>query len=334
MTERAGARHSAASLPPSGVIKVKRSLVALLLLLALPATFAVAAAGDAALRHKGTAHDALFDIAFDGSFGIAVGGGGTVLTSADSGLTWKQDIRPETSIALLGVAVDRQRRFAVGQSGQIFRYVGGAWTALKSGTEERLLRVALGPNGLVVVVGGFGTILVSRDDGATWVTPEIDWMALLDDFLEPHLYGIHIEDGAILIAGEFGLVLRSTDNGATWTATHKGEESIFDISFNGRGEGIAVGQRGLVLSTNDGGRNWRRREIQSDTNLLGVWISGQRAFAAGIRGAYASQDGGRTWKSVRRSDIGTGWYQAVAASDARGKPMLVGHRGRILEMDE
>lgn len=313
---------------------MKKSLVAIFLLLAMPAAIAMAAAGDAALRHKGTAHDALFDIAFDDTFGIAVGGGGTVLTSEDSGLTWKQDARPDTSLSLLGVAVDGQRRFAVGQSGRIFRYAAGTWTSLESGTEERLLRVALGADGIVVVVGGFGTILVSHDDGETWSSPEIDWMALLGDFLEPHLYAIHIDKGAILIAGEFGLVLRSEDRGASWKVAHKGEESIFDVTFNGRDEGIAVGQSGLVLATGDGGRNWRRMDALSDTNLLGVWMSGQRAFAAGIRGAYSSQDGGRSWKPVTRSDLDTGWYQAVSASEARGKPVLVGHRGRILEMDE
>ncbi|MBX3446817.1 MAG: hypothetical protein KF765_08675 [Parvibaculaceae bacterium] len=312
---------------------MKRFLALLPLFLALPVV-ASAAPDDALLRHRGTAHDALFDIAFDGSFGIAVGGGGTVLTSEDSGLTWTQDTRPETPLALLGVAVDGHRRFAVGQSGRIYRFEGSSWRLLESGTEERLLQVGLGAGGLVVVVGGFGTILVSSDDGATWAMPRVDWTALLNDFLEPHLYAVHVAGNSVLIAGEFGLVLRSDDRGATWSVTHRGEESIFDMAFNGRGEGVAVGQNGLALATQDGGRTWRRLQTLSETNLLGVWMSDRRVFAAGIRGAYASQDGGRNWTPVKRSDIETGWYQAVSASAARGKPMLVGHRGRILEMDE
>ncbi|MBX3504200.1 MAG: hypothetical protein KF895_01890 [Parvibaculum sp.] len=312
---------------------MKRRLALLLLFLTLPA-FAYAAPNGSSLRHKGTAHDALFDIAFDGSFGIAVGSGGTVLTSEDSGLTWMQDTRPDTPLALLGVAVDGPRRFAVGQSGRIFRFESSSWRVLESGTEERLLQVGLGPNGLVVVVGGFGTILVSNDDGATWTAPRIDWSALLNDFLEPHLYAVHVSGNAILVAGEFGLILRSDDRGATWSVTHRGEESIFDVAFNGRGDGVAVGQNGMALATQDGGRTWRRLQTLSGTNLLGVWMSGQHVFTAGIRGAYASQDGGRHWTPVKRSDIETGWYQAVGASAARGKPVLVGHRGRILEMDE
>lgn len=313
---------------------LKRIAAAILVLVALPVAFAAAATDDPFLRYKGTPHDALFDVGFDGSHGIAVGSGGTVLTSEDSGLTWKQDRRPETELALLGVAIEGERRFVVGQSGRIFRAGKDGWTALESGTDARLFQVALGESGLVAVVGGFGTILTSQDNGATWVSPEIDWMAILDDYVEPHLYAVEIVGNAIVVAGEFGLVLRSEDRSTTWTVVHKGEESIFSFAFDRNGKGLAVGQTGLALSTPDGGRSWQRMESLGETNLLGVWQSGPRAFAVGIRGAYASHDGGRSWKSVNRSDIETGWYQAVASSAARDKPVLVGHRGRILEMDE
>ena len=313
---------------------LKKIAVAIFAFVLLPSALAGAATNDPSVRYMGTPHDALYDIDFDGSFGIAVGSGGTVLSSEDSGLTWKQDIRPDTELALLGVAVEGSRRFAVGQSGRIFRFANEGWTLLESGTDARLFQVALGQDGLVAVVGGFGTILVSMDDGATWSSPQIDWMEILDDYVEPHLYAVRVVGNAILVAGEFGLVLRSEDRGTTWAVVHRGEESIFDFSFGAKGEGLAVGQTGLVLATSNEGRSWRKQEALGDTNLLGIWLSGQRAFAAGIRGAYASHDGGRTWKPVARSDIETGWYQAIASSSARDKPVLVGHRGRILEMDE
>lgn len=309
------------------------SVACLAFALLLPA-FAAAAMEDPFLRHRGTAHDALFDVEFDGSFGIAVGGGGTVLTSEDGGLSWTQGMRPDTNLALLGVAAEGSRRFAVGQSGKIFRVDGNSWAALESGTDARLFAIALGENGLVAAVGGFGTILVSADNGETWSMPKLDWMPIVNDYIEPHLYAVQIVDGVITVGGEFGLILRSVDGGASWSVAHKGEASIFDFTIDGRGRGLAVGQEGLVLGTDDAGKSWRSLGQLGETNLLGVWHSGARAFAVGIRGAYASHDGGRSWKPVTRSDIETGWYQAVAASAARDKPVLVGHRGRILEMDE
>ncbi len=300
----------------------------------LPAFAALAATDDPNLRYRGTPHDVLFDIVFDGSSGMAVGGGGTVLASEDSGRSWSHHARPETDLALLGVAAAGGRRFVVGQSGQIFRLDGAGWTALESGTDARLFAVALGEGGLVAVVGGFGTILVSRDNGAHWTAAKLDWMPIVDDYVEPHLYAVQIVGNVITVGGEFGLILRSSDGGASWTVAHKGEASIFDFTIDGKGHGLAVGQEGLVLATADSGASWREGERLSDTNLLGVWQSGARAFAVGIRGAYSSHDGGRTWKPVADSDIETGWYQAVASSAARDKPVLVGHRGRILEMDE
>lgn len=312
---------------------LKKFAVLALLVFLLPAS-SRAATDDPELRHKGTAHDALFDVAFDGSYGIAVGGGGTVLESSDGGRSWAAGARPDTELALLGVALKGDRRFLVSQSGNIYRHEGGGWVALESGTDARLFRVALGERGLVVVVGGFGTVLVSQDDGVTWSAPVFDWMEILDDYVEPHLYAAAVVGNTVTIAGEFGLVLRSPDRGLTWEVVHRGVESIFDFTLDAKGEGLAVGQDGLVLGTSDGGRSWRRLTQLGETNLLGVWRSGPRAFAAGIRGAYASHDGGQTWKPVTRSDIETGWYQAVASSAVRDKPVLVGHRGRILEMDE
>mgnify|MGYP001228402553 CR=1 FL=1 len=266
---------------------LRRISVLLLLACLLPA-FAQAATDDPALRYQGTPHDALFDIAFDGSYGLAVGSGGTVLESTDGGRSWAAGLRPDTELALLGVAVEGERRFLVSQSGKIFRYDGAGWSEVETDTDARLFQVALGARGLVVSIGGFGTILV----------------------------------------------LQSSDRGATWSVVRQGVESIFDFTLNEKGGGIAVGQNGLVLGTSDGGRTWKELTALGETNLLGVWQSGTRAFAVGIRGAYASHDSGKTWKSVVRSDIETGWYQAVASSAPRDKPILVGHGGRILELDE
>ena len=311
-----------------------RRISVLALLACLLPGFASAATDDPALRYQGTPHDALFDIAFDGSYGLAVGGGGTVLESKDGGRSWEAATRPDTELALLGVAIEGERRFLVSQSGKIFRYENDGWSEVESGTDARLFQVALGSGGLVVTVGGFGTILVSQDDGTTWSSPKLDWMEILDDYVEPHLYATQIAGDRITVAGEFGLILQSADRGATWSIVHRGVESIFDVTLDERGQGLAVGQNGLVLGTSDGGRTWGERAALGETNLLGVWRSGERAFAAGIRGAYASHDGGDTWKPVARSDIETGWYQAVASSASRDKPVLVGYRGRILEMDE
>lgn len=313
---------------------LKRKLFAVLAFVLVPGIVAAAADVDPTIRHQGTSHDALYDIAFDGARGTAVGNRGVVLESDDGGKTWTHGARPDTELALFGIASNGDRRFAVGQSGQIFRATSRAWTSVESGTDERLFAVAVGGQEMVVVVGAFGTILVSRDNGESWSPVTFDWMDILGDYLEPHLYAVNINGDTVTIGGEFGLVLRSRDRGTTWAVAHKGEASIFDFSFNGRGKGLAIGQNGLVLRTDDGGANWRSVAPLGETNLLGVWFNGDHALAVGIRGAFASRDGGRSWTAVTTGDVDTAWYQAVASSAGRDAPLAVGHRGRILEIRE
>ncbi|MDP2123276.1 MAG: YCF48-related protein [Parvibaculum sp.] len=314
---------------------MKKVIVTLLVLVLAPVVAASAASGDdPAVRHQGTSHDAFFDIGFDGTRGLAVGSRGVVMESDDSGKTWTHSTRPDTELALLGVAAKGDRRFVVGQSGQVFRSIARGWTSLESGTDERLFAVALGARRTVVAVGAFGTILVSRDDGESWSPVKLDWLAILGDDLEPHFYAVHIDGNTVTVGGEFGLLLRSHDQGATWTVVHKGDASIFDFTFNDRGRGLAIGQNGLVLRTDDNGVSWHRMAPLGEINLLGVWLSGEYALTVGIRGAFSSRDSGRSWKELTGSDVDTAWYQAVASPAGRDTPIVVGHHGRILEIRE
>jgi len=314
---------------------LKKAVVTLLALVLAPVVAASAASGgDPAVRHQGTSHDAFFDIVFDGPRGLAVGSRGVVMESADGGKTWTHSTRPDTELALLGVAARGDRRFVVGQSGQVFRSVARGWTSLESGTDERLFAVALGAHRTVVAVGVFGTILVSRDDGESWSPVKLDWLAILGDDLEPHFYAVHIDGNTVTVGGEFGLLLRSHDQGATWAVAHKGDASIFDFTFNDRGRGLAIGQNGLVLRTDNNGASWHRMAPLGEINLLGVWLSGEYALTVGIRGAFVSRDGGRSWRELTGSDVDTAWYQAVASPAGRDTPIVVGHHGRILEIRE
>ena len=51
---------------------------------------------------SGKPHDAFFSVAIDGATGIAVGAGGAVYNSTDSGKTWKPEAST-TELSLLGV---------------------------------------------------------------------------------------------------------------------------------------------------------------------------------------------------------------------------------------
>ncbi len=286
---------------------------------------------------QGIRHDALYGICMQGEQGIAVGDAGVVLQSEDGGNSWER--QPAfTPSALLDVNCGAGPQFIVGQEGLMFRREGDGFEKLESGTDQRLLAVASNEQGLAVAVGGFGTVLRSTDGGDSWEPLSFDWEAILNDFLEPHVYAVDVSDeGVITMAGEFALVMRSVDGGDTWDVAHKGEASIFGMHFHGQ-QGFAVGQDGLLLESTDGGVSWATVEVPTSANLLDVWFSDEgKVIVAGIRELLVSNDGGDTWASaVHEGDFAVGWYQRIDSapqSGSGGAVLLAGHGGRIVKME-
>ncbi|RLA43798.1 MAG: hypothetical protein DRR06_11210 [Gammaproteobacteria bacterium] len=294
--------------------------------------------GSLVVVHQGIPHDALYDVCFDGDRGLAVGIAGTVLSSSDAGLTW-QPQPPLASSALLGVSCDGKTSIAVGQSGYIqTKSASGDWQTVSSGSDQRILSVSANDQGLAVAVGGFGTVLRSRDAGATWQPISFDWEAILEDFLEPHIYDVAVfNDDTILLVGEFELVLLSTDGGDTWEVVNKADSSLAAIYFSDRQNGYAVGQDGKVLKTVDGGLTWQILDVPTRENLLDIWASGTGdVLITGIRTLLRSSDAGASWEAITEGDVSVKWYQAVKGTPVAGEAsyniVMVGHSGRIVQI--
>jgi photosystem II stability/assembly factor-like uncharacterized protein len=285
---------------------------------------------------SGTQHDALFSIGMLGRIGVAVGGNGEILESADAGETWKAVVPAPTSMALLSVSLQPGHAIVVGQSGLIlFMDATGKWTAADAGTGKRLFGVSVNQGGVAAAVGAFGTILRSADGGGHWASIAPRWDRFTPGGEDPHLYCVAVDDaGAITVAGEFGLILRSEDAGKSWRALHKGDASIFAIEIRPDGTGYAVGQSGTVLRTSDKGVTWR--ELRTDTGaiLLGVHSSGDRVLITGMHEMLASRDGGSTWHRAGDEQINTTWVQAAAGTAESQSMLVVGAAGRILKVDD
>lgn len=286
--------------------------------------------------YQGIPHDALFDLCFDGENGLAVGLAGTVLESGDAGVSWEADTTPVTEKALLGVTCSGGSAVAVGQGGHIqIRTADGSWQAVDSGTDQRILATDSNASGLVFAVGGFGTILRSRDSGANWEPLVLDWEAILNDFLEPHIYDVVVfDDNTVMVVGEFELVLLSSDGGDNWEVVNKADSSLAGIDFADRQNGYAAGQNGKVLKTVDGGLSWQAIEVETEENLLDVWASGDDVYIPGIRTLLRSRDGGASWESITEGDVSVSWYQSVKGTPTASgnNVVMVGHSGRILQI--
>lgn len=300
------------------------------------AAFAPAAtASDVTLVRTGIGHDMLFDVAFEGTRGVAVGTFGSVLTSENGG-EWRPIGALANKLALLGTAIAAGRCLAVGQAGAVLVADDcRSWQTAASGTNARLMAVALNRHGVAYAVGAFGTILQSTDGGHRWSAVKLDWPTVNPSGSEPHLYGVHVDDdGGVVVVGEFGVVLRSR-NGASWQVTHRGEQSLFGLSMVGK-KGYAVGQGGIVLASEDRGASWRTLVSNTRAILTGVWNDGNgHIVIAGLNTVLQSRDGGASWGRVDAGAYSQSAHTAVAASelpDGKRRVLVVGAAARVLEL--
>ena len=311
------------------------------LLLAFASAKPVMADADALVEavNLGTAHEALYGLCIKGNRAIAAGQNGLVLESTDRGETWAELDR-FTDVAFLDVDCSDRTELYVGQRGAFYRRSEGKFEPVQSGTDARLMSVTQSSDGtLAAAVGAFGTILISVDQGETWETLSIDWFAILDDYVEPHLYDVHIrEGGQITVIGEFSLVIQSNDAGLTWHTRHKGESSLFGLYLDATSTGYAVGQEGAMLTTADAGETWTAIPTPTNDILLNVTRSQTGAIlATGIRKFIVSGDQGATWTEYDSPVLTTGWYQGLVLlpreEAARQEVLLAGHQANILKIE-
>lgn len=285
------------------------------------------------LRESGTKNP-LFSVDFaDAQHGWAVGYTAQILFTSDGGKTWKPQKNPLPSHKHLFKveAVDAKTVWAVGDWGAIAvtRDGGQTWEDRSLGVlpvkvEESPDRVASTITEDVIlydvafadaqhgyICGEFGTVLGTRDGGATWEQ--------LQTGTEKTLFGLAFataERG--WVAGIDGVLLRTKDGGRLWEA-QRGRTSnealeelgfletlknpgLYAVRLEGR-YGVVVGDTGLLLTTNDGGESWTRLELPGKSGLVwmrdvslapggGGFVVGAAGFSAIVRDEHVQLPAG------------------------------------------
>ncbi|HEV3426795.1 MAG TPA: sialidase [Paraburkholderia sp.] len=258
---------------------------------------------------------------------VAVGERGVILLSDDAGASWRRaSVTPDEASTLTEVFfVSPRVGVAVGHDGWIVRTVDGGehWQEVRFDHRhsDPLLAVWGRAGGPLFVVGSFGQLLVSRDEGATWSTEK----TLAGD---RHLNAIAGDAaGHVVIAGETGTLLVSNDGGANWEkrpSPYAG--SLFGVLPLGAHAWLAYGMRGNVLRSDDDAQTWAHIDSGVGTSYFGATqLPGCPLVLVGQGGAIVTSSDGGAHYSVRKA----GGVQSLAAvlDEGQGHLIVAGEAG-------
>jgi len=278
-------------------------------------------------------------ITYGNNTAVAVGRGGTILTSDDDGATWTARTSGTTQ-NLLEVSYENTTFFALGANGGIFTSADGvSWTARASGTTDALRGVAYG-NGVYIIVGINSTILRSNN-GVNWTPlyndmngngrydrPGEQWAPdTFADFNvnEDDLYDIVYANNRF-VAVFYDSTLTSTNNGATWTRALIGTARSQYLSLAQGNNLFVVGGQGGDLRTSTNGTAWTQRTSGVGSQFADVTYGNGRFLASSASALITSTDG-ITWR-----DTNIVHYEDVAYGD--GTFVAVSEAGSVLTSDD
>ena len=227
---------------------------------------AINGSGGVITEHPSGTPVTLVSVAYTGSGYLAVGGSGTIMTSAD-GNTWARSPASQ--------GVDQS-------GGQGNGFLGVAW----SGTQ-------------FVAVGGVhpgSALAVTSPDGITWTPHPVT---------DPDVLADVAWSGTQFVAVGLGGAIRTSPDGVTWTPKNSGVTldlhkilwaggQFVIVGGNEQGEG-ATTAFGSVVLTSTNGTTWTRRSVPTGHPLEGIAYTGALFVATGRQGELLTSPDAITW---------------------------------------
>ncbi len=287
----------------------------------------------------------LSDVVWDGEYFIAVGDGGTILTSAD-GIDWAER-ESGTDVDLKAVASDGTINVAVGLDASVLLSTnhGESWSIKHSGGRVSLYGVAITAS--QIVAGGMdlntGDVFIMRtlDRGETWVN--LGSLPQKDHFVTDviHANGLFVAATDVFSSSSDARVLVSLD-GENWQSIVLRDEvaALYALAHDGE-RFIAAGSENSVFASVDG-FYWTQLTTPADMGRItygaAAWSGSRLVIHGGLTWWYwwlgvpphqdagiSSIDGGVTWE-VFGID---GYYESSGIAWGNGRFVSVGSTSAV-----
>ncbi|NMH26577.1 YCF48-related protein [Flavobacterium silvaticum] len=164
-------------------------------------------------------------------------------------------------------------------------------------------------NGLGFIVGTFGLVYKTTDNGQNWQPMNIGTTMNLNSVTI-------IDDQHIMISGALGVYM-SEDGGTTWVFHQISStwEQINKTVFVSESTGLAFGSGGTVLKTTDSGQTW---VVKVSVNyfpadyITAYFVNENLGFASRqFDDLYRTTDGGETWTEITGTDMAINCFSFV-----------------------
>lgn len=220
--------------------------------------------------------------------GWIVGHDSLVMHSADAGKSWQVQLDGRSLLKLLN---DYYQPLAdKGDEAAASMLNETATAASSSATPGTLaapfLDVLFDGHGNGFVVGAFGMMLHSSDNGLHWQP----WVERSDNDRRMHLYGLAQRDGVFYVSGEQGLLLKQDVAGERF--------SRIELPYTGTLFGVArfndlllvYGLRGNLYASRDDGQQWQKVETRVNASLVDIVLQGDQLIVVGQGGQLLALD--------------------------------------------
>ncbi|MBW2369083.1 MAG: hypothetical protein JRH15_14490 [Deltaproteobacteria bacterium] len=260
----------------------------------------------------------------------AVGGGGLVFYSSDSGKSWELQDTGITNELFSVSFVDVMNGWAVGRFGVIVHTSNGGktWKVQRKETHEtrgNLYKVQFIDKNTGWAAGEWSVIARTNNGGNTWVDSSLG-----EDIF---LYGMCFVDSENgWVVGEKGTIARTFDGAETWNrvASPEGEKSLYAVCFKDQQKGWACGIDGMILWTDNGGENWKRvQNVPRQESLYDIGCAGDKLWAIGMNGIMVVSDNGLKWNIGSKEPLTYRWLMNIVQTDS-GRLIIGGAGGTIL----
>ena len=199
-----------------------------------------------------------------------------------------------------------------------------AQAAIDEGMTSPLLYVWFADDNNGYAVGAYGTVLRTRDAGASWVS-EGNRIENPDNY---HFYAVTRSNaGTLLMVGEAGTLLRSLDGGNEWERIETPYAGSFFGAVAASDGGLLIfGLRGNVFRSMDEGASWAPVDTGDHRTLMcGMAGDDGSVILAGAAGAVLrSNDAGASFSVIPTQ--GNRVYSGVTKAPD-GRVLLVGFGG-------